>query len=67
VQGLTKHYADLARKHIKQTMQYASLQDAHEGLANDMKEMRKLLHEEYVADDFESDAMIMASQAAMPF
>merc|ERR1711902_45848 len=62
-------FCEIFRKHIKTTINYASLQQAHNGVVKDFKVLQKDI-EEYENDDsntLNDDALIMASMTASLF
>merc|ERR1711933_186248 len=62
-------YVELFRKYIKTTINYASLQQAHNGVVNDLNSLKKDVKEYQDGDgnSLNDDALIMASMTASFF
>lgn len=69
IKDMMLQYIEIFRKNIKTTINYASLQQAHNGVIEDFKILRQDL-EEYADEDGNTlgdDALIMASMTASLF
>ena len=69
VKDMMLAFTEIYRKHLKTTINYASLQQAHNGVVNDFKILRDDF-DNYANDDgnrLEDDALIMASMTASLF
>ena len=64
---MMKAYSVLLKTHIKQMMQYASLQQAHDGVCNDLKEMQDRFYDEFEAPDDDADQLLMHTATVAPF
>ena len=62
-----KAYSVLLKTHIKQTISYASLQQAHDSIWSELKEMQDRFYDEFEAPDDAADAMVLATATVAPF
>eukprot|EP01084_Bolivina_argentea_P159894 278495_1 len=60
-------FIKLFRKHIKTTINYASLQQAHNGVVEDFKLLKQNVDDYDAGNTLEDDALIMASMTATLF